>query len=412
VEDERERCIYCGSTQVAQKSEQPRYKRYYDPAGNVRRVAVYRYYCHNPACEHDTFTNLPPDLLPHSPWSVGAHMLVLQGYAWGRSVYRRVGQGVGVSTATAYRWVSAWGQDLLPMAALFGVVRSSGVVGVDEKWVKVPKNDKPAGKRKSWMYVYLAVDVYTYDLLHIAIYPYLTKASARAFLLTLRVKGYRPRVLITDLRRDYADVVSEVFPQARHHECIFHALKWIQRQLKKVYGADYQEEHPAAVALKKEIYRIFQCQDKRTAQRRYRKVLQKRRSYVAGEPEVAAIFDTLQYHWPKLVNAMGSKVIPKTNNAVELVIRRFDQHYQNFCGFETLETARCYLAVFELVYRFTPFATYNQKDKERPPDQRIGGKCPLELAGYEVEKLPITQIFRGRILGWPDETLGELVPDV
>jgi hypothetical protein len=36
----------------------------------------------------------------------------------------------------------------------------------------------------------------------------------------------------------------------------------------------------------------------------------------------------------------------------------------------------------------------------------------LELAGYEVEKLPITQIFRGRILGWPDETLGELVPDV
>ena len=412
VEDGSVRCLYCGSTQVAQKSQQPRYKRYYDSAGNVRRVAVYRYYCHNPACEHDTFTDLPPDLLPHSPWSVGAHVLVLQGYAWGRSVYRRVGHGVGVSTATAYRWVSAWGQELLPMAALFGVVRSSGVVGVDEKWVKVPKNDKPAGKRKQWMYVYLAVDVYTYDLLHIAIYPYLTKASARAFLLTLRAKGYTPRVFITDLRRDYADVVSEVFPQARHHECIFHALKWIQRQMKVVYGADYQEERPEAVALKEAIYRIFQCQDKRTAQRRYRKVLQKRRSYVAEEPEAATIFDTLQCHWPKLVNAMGSKVIPKTNNAVELVIRRFDQHYQNFCGFETLETAQCYLAVFELVYRFTPFAAYNQKDKERPPDQRIGGKCPLELAGYEVEKLPITQIFRGRILGWPDETLGELVPDV
>ena len=96
---------------------------------------------------------------------------------------------------------------------------------------------------------------------------------------------------------------------------------------------------------------------------------------------------------------MGSKIIPKTNNAVELVIRRFDQHYQNFCGFDTIETAQCYLAVFELVYRFTLFAKYNQKDKEQPPDQRIGGKCPLELAGYEAEKLPVSQIFRGRILG-------------
>ncbi|MEA3345472.1 MAG: hypothetical protein U9Q78_04400 [Chloroflexota bacterium] len=61
---------------------------------------------------------------------------------------------------------------------------------------------------------------------------------------------------------------------------------------------------------------------------------------------------------------------------------------------------------------FTAFAKYSQKDKERPPDQRIGGKCPLELAGYEVEKLPIAQIYRGGLLGWPDETLGELVPNV
>jgi hypothetical protein len=35
---------------------------------------------------------------------------------------------------------------LLPVAALFGVVKSSGVVEVDEKWVRLPKNDKPAGK--------------------------------------------------------------------------------------------------------------------------------------------------------------------------------------------------------------------------------------------------------------------------
>ena len=68
--------------------------------------------------------------------------------------------------------------------------------------------------------------------------------------------------------------------------------------------------------------------------------------------------------------------------------------------------------MWELVYRFTPFATDNKKDKERPPERRIGGKCPLELAGYAVDKLPIAQICRGRLLNWPVETLGELVPNV
>jgi hypothetical protein len=33
-------------------------------------------------------------------------------------------------------------------------------------------------------------------------------------------------------------------------------------------------------------------------------------------------------------------LIPLTNNTVELVIRRFDQHYQNMCGFDSIETAR------------------------------------------------------------------------
>ena len=164
--------------------------------------------------------------------------------------------------------------------------------------------------------------------------------------------------------------------------------------------------------LKKNIYAIFQCKDKRTSQKRYEWVMKERQQYVEKEPKATAIFDTLERHWPKLINAMGSKIIPKTNNTVELVIRRFDQHYQNFCGFENMETAQNYLAVFELVYRFTPFAKYNKKDKERSPEQRIGGKCPLELAGYDVLKLPISQILRGRLLNWPNKTLGELVPNV
>jgi transposase-like protein len=412
IEEGTVRCTYCGSTQVARKSRTPRYKTYYDQAGAPCRVAVYRYYCKNPVCPRQTFTNLPPGLLPHSPYPLAVHLLAFQGYAWARGAYRRVGTSLAIPASTAYRWVSAWGQELLPIAALFGLVRSSGVVGVDEKWVKVPKNDKPAGQHKKWMYVYLAVDVHTLDLLHIAIFPYLGKDSAKAFLWQLKTKGYQPQVIVTDLNRDYGAPIREVFPQATHHKCIFHAMKWIQQQIKEVYGADYKKEHPEAVTLKEQIYAIFQCRDKRTAQRRYEGVLTLRSKYVQAKPEAVQVFDTLERHWPELLNGMGSKLVPKTNNAVELVIRRFNQHYKNFCGFESIETAQRFLAVFELVYRFTPFATDNKKDRERPPDQRIGGKCPLELAGYPVQELPIAQIFRGRMLHWTVEVVKEVVPDV
>lgn len=82
--------------------------------------------CCNPLCDKGSFTNLPPGLVPYSPYRAEVHLLALQMYAWGYSTYRRTGAALGGSL-TAYRWVSAWGYKLLPVATLFGVVRSSGV---------------------------------------------------------------------------------------------------------------------------------------------------------------------------------------------------------------------------------------------------------------------------------------------
>jgi hypothetical protein len=404
VEDETVRCIYCGTTDVSRKSRKPRWKRYLDEKGEEQKVAVYRYYCHNPACQYKTFTNLPPNLIPYSKWTLDHHLAALQTYEWSRSVYRCTSQMLGVSKMTAYRWVSGFGYQLLPVAALFGVLRSSGVVGVDEKYVLVPKNDKPERDRKRWMYVYLAVDCYTYDLLHIEIYPYNTKQSARAFLLALRAKGYRPRVVVTDMRVDYRGVVAQVFPKAVHHECLFHTLQDVREYAKEAYGTNYPETHPEVEKLMEEIDRIFDARTKRTARRRYEKVLAQRETFVAQTPEATAIFDFLERHWPYLVNAIESRIIPTTNNATEEVIRIFTQHYKTFCGFENIESARLYLGVFEKIYRFTPFSDDAQ--------ERIRGKCPLELAGYEVQKLPMAQLFRGLALQWPASAFQELVPNM
>jgi transposase-like protein len=378
---------------VGRKSAKARLKKYYDERRQLCEVAVYRYYCRNAQCAQGSFTNLPPGLLPYSRYRTETHLLALQMYAWGYSTYRRTGTALGVASLTAWRWVSAWGPELLPVAALFGVVKSSGVVGVDEKFVLAPKNAKPAGKMRRWMYVYLAVDAWTYDLLHIAIYPHNDQDSAAAFLLALRAKGYHPQVIVTDLRQDYGPVIAQVFPQAMHHECIFHAAQQAEKHVKVAYGPDYAEQHPEAEQLKQQIYRILNAETLALATERYTAVVALRQDYVQIRPEAAAIFDFLECHWPRLANSIGSRLIPATNNTVERVIGRFDQHYQNFGGFESIADAQRYLAVFEKIYRFTPFSQDAQP--------AVRGKCPLQLAGYDISQLPMAAICSGLSVVWP-----------
>ena len=394
-------CPYCGSTNIAPKSKKPRQKKFYNAEGLIQTVEVYRYYCRNSACSKKSFTHLPAGLVRYSPYRTQVHLLAIQMYAWGYSTYRRTGTALGIYSMTAYRWVSALGHDLLPVAALFGLLKSSGVVGVDEKYVLVPKNDKPQGDMRRWMYVYLAVDAWTYDLLHIAIYPNNNDDSAKAFLLALRAKGYHPQVIVTDLRQDYGPVIAQIFPAAQHHECIFHALQNVQKHIKDVYGLHYAENHPEAELLKQQIYTIFDTSSRPQAEERYRHVLILKESYLIATPSSSVIFDFLDHHWPSLVNAIGSDLIPTTNNSTELVIRRFDQHYQNFCGFQSIDSAHTYLAVFEKLYRFSPFSQDAQP--------RIRGMSPLQLAGYDVSQVPMTAICYGLSVDWPTQV--NLVPN-
>jgi DNA-directed RNA polymerase subunit RPC12/RpoP len=126
VQDDTVRCPACGSTHVVRKSRKPRLKKYYGAKGNLQEVPVCRYYCRNHDCPRETFTHLPPGLVPYSRDRLDLHLCALQAYSWSYSTYRRVGQALQVSEMTVYRWVSAWGHELLPVAAIFGLVRSTG----------------------------------------------------------------------------------------------------------------------------------------------------------------------------------------------------------------------------------------------------------------------------------------------
>lgn len=386
VEDGSVRCPHCGSEHVAVKSKTPRLKAYLDAQGQRQTLEVYRYYCKNPDCPYQTFTSLPPGLIAYSVWTLDVRLKALELYTGLRTNYRSAANALGVAPSTLYHWLDQFGAEPLQVAALFGLVRSSGIVGIDEKYVKVPKNNKPAGKQRKWMYVYVAVDVHTLDLLHIAIFPHLGKDSARTFLLELHAKGYHPRVIVTDMNQDYTEPLAQVFPNAMHHECVFHALQFWHRQFKGAFGRDYAQTHPDIFKLRQQMDHIFQAKTRRTVEKRYAELIGQREQLVQAEPRLQPVFDSLARHYPNLVNAYDHPLIPLTNNATERLIRRFEQHYQNFAGFDSIETARCYLHLFELTYRFTPFGPEGQP--------HLRGKCPLELAGYDLTQVPLARYLR------------------
>lgn len=199
--------------------------------------------------------------------------------------------------------------------------------------------------------------------------------------------------MVTVLRRDYGPVIAQVFSHAQHHECPFHAEQEIGRYLSRTWGRDPATRPPQVEQVRTAVVEVFRAHTKRTAAKRYQTLLAQQATYVEHAPALQWVFEFLVQHWPTLVNALESEWVPKTNNAVEMVIRRFDQHYQNFCGFESLQSAQRYLAVFEKVYRFTPFS-----DDAQPG---IRGKSPLQLAGYDVSCISMSWLCRGYSLDWP-----------
>jgi transposase-like protein len=383
------RCTYCGSDQVAPKSKQARLKTVLDQQGHRRQIEVLRYYCHNAACAVQSFTHLPAGYLPHSPYPLQVRMLGLEVYVHLLSTYRRAAPLLGVQAATLYRWLAALSPVAAALAAYLGVIRTSGVIGIDDKWVRVcsPAAVPVHGRhrRAVWRYAYFAVDAHSYDLLALELYPQHNDHAVHLFLRELKARGLTPRAVVTDLDPAYGRILPQVFPQAVHHECIFHAIQNAQQQLTRIYGRYYGEKEPTAAQLHDAIVRLFRARTRKTVRRRFQQLLTSRDSYVAQTPAVACVFDSLERYFPKLINAIENPLIPRTNNATELVIRRFDQHYQSMGGFDSFESARVYLHLFELVYRLTPFAA----DNSGP----FRGHSPLQIAGYDLEALPIAGFF-------------------
>jgi len=283
-----------------------------------------------------------------------------------------LGQFWGVHKTTVMRWLAPLAQVNWRAAVQQGRRYFSGLVAVDEKWVKI------AGV---WWYLFAAVDHVSGMPLHVALFPSNSGAYCRLFLLQLKQLGYVPKVLITDGWDAYARAIVQVFPHAQHLLCRFHALRAAFRRLKAALP-DWSARHPWAG----ELRHLFHTPDKRTVCRR----LETLRQQATATP-VAGVIARLVGKLPQLLPAVGSTFRPATSNAVEHFFAAFERFYRLKGPFQSKASAEKHLALFLLGYVFSVHSAEAIDEHQ--------GRCPLQQAGYRVGQMPLFHLLNRPHLG-------------
>ena len=88
---------------------------------------------------------------------------------------------------------------------------------------------------------------------------------------------------------------------------------------------------------------------------------------------------------PKLLPAVGSTWRPTTSNAVERFFGAFDRFYQLKGPFQHEASAHKHVALFMLGYVFETASADAAAARQ--------GRCPLQVAGYEVDTIPLFHLL-------------------
>jgi len=277
-----------------------------------------------------------------------------------------IGRFFGVHKTTVMRWLS-------PLAHVNwqGAVQQSqrffsSTVAVDEKWLKIAR---------VWWYLFVAVDHVSGLPLHVALLPSNATPYCTLFLLQLKALGYHPKVIITDGWDAYVKAIACVFPNAQHLLCRFHALRAAFRRLR--------QQVPSGNARRRwadKLKALFRTPSKRTVQRR----LDTLQIEAHGSP-AQAVVTRLLAKLPQLLPAVGSTWRPTTSNAAERFLGAFDRFYHAKGPFQNPASAQKHVDLFMLGYVFETFSAEAAAERQ--------GRCPLQVAGYDVEAMPLFHVL-------------------
>lgn len=281
-----------------------------------------------------------------------------------------LGNWLKVHKTTVLRWMLGLALELFPMVYKWIVDKVKGnIVYIDEKWLKI---------RGKWYYWFVVLDSETGLPVLASLLGTKSKWACRWIGCNLKQIGKIPKVIITDGLLSYHNMIEG----AKHILCHFHHQQGVTRWLKKHFGSE--PENKALVdSRKKEMKKILQTQDKRTARRRFAKLKES-----SDALDIKEWVDQTEANLPRLLPAVGSNRIPKTTNAIERFFRAFNRFYKVRCGFFTVISAKRELILFLLVYVFI-----------RQPGS---GKAPIESIMPEASRMPLYQLMNepfGTVLG-------------
>lgn len=305
------------------------------------------------------------------PLALRLVVLCLTLYFWGVPL-SRLGRWLGVHKTTVLRWMLGLVGALWPYVGQWiqqGI--RSGVVYVDEKWIKI---------RGKWHYWFVALEAATEIPLCTYLSPRRSGWACRWMGAKLRRLGIKLKAVGTDGLAGYGAMMA-MLPGVVHQVCLFHHQKGVTTWVREHLGKSEEGE-----ACKKKMKRVFQTGSKRTVRRRLEKL--EKQGETLG---IGGWVQQTRQRLGVLVPAVGSRLVPRTINGLERFFRTFNRFYKVRCGFHSVRSAQWELLLFVLVYLFT------QREKD--------GKAPLEAILPEVAQMPLYRLLNdplGLVLGIRD----------
>lgn len=242
---------------------------------------------------------------------------------------------------------------------VYGWIRDKvrgGVIYVDEKWMKI---------RKVWYYWFVALDQTT----QLPLLGYLSDRRSGWVCRWMGVQLQQMGIWIQAVCTDGLAGYTKMLPGVVHLLCHFHHQRGVTRWLKEHIpkGEDVTQRKQA-------MKKVLQTTDKRTVRRRLEQL-----SLKASAWGIVGWVEQTRVCLAQLLPSVGSRVLPRTTNAIECFFRTFTRFYKVRCGFHSVKSARWELMLFMLVYVFT----------QRAQD----GKAPIESIMPQAAQMPLYRLL-------------------
>lgn len=384
-------CPQCGGFKTKRRSWIPENKMILDArTGEQRQIQTYRFRCCNEDCSKQTFTASPDNehILEEERYAQACLMLRL--YMGMKGSCRSIAEMIGSSKSVVYDELTSFSYMTLHWQEILGPIRFSGTLCIDEKFVKI-KELKKTNPKHPFAYLFFAVDPMTYDIIHIELFATRDQHSATLFLQQIKAKGVYPTTIMTDLATCYDSAVREVYGRSvTMARCHFHFKKNIFDHMYKQFGKKDIPE--IAQELKERIFHIVDAKSRKTIKERNQALLREKEKYLQQEARLLPMFHCLENYLPHILRVVENpRVTISTNNDCERAIRNFSQRYKTIGSFKSLKTARRHAQIFHLFYRFTPLS-------QDVDDIHKRGKAPLQIAGYNIESMPLFHYLSSPLL--------------